>query len=455
MSWVNELRGSLTGRVIASTALSAAFSAALSLVVALAAIDHLVTEQADTRLRGATNILAEELLEAREEHGASEPMAETLADENQELVTSGIRLAAFRDGRLVAGDVWVRPVTAGECTTHGALGSRSRGCARSFEGHVLVAAQLSNDASLPWIYGSAGVMALLTGAVLAALASVPLTRLALRPLYRLSLGLRGVKPSLSAPDELALPIDTAEIEEIRRTLWALLQQGRVLLEQSQAFAANAAHELRTPLTAIRAELELLVEEASTSVDRGALERIERRLGHLAGLVERLLVLASPVGETQPAEAVSLGDLAQEVVAGLPSELRQRVLLEVDGEALVRGDPALLRALLVNAIDNGLKFSVPSPVTVTVGDDGAMVSVAVIDLGPGIPSRERTRVFEPFYRVAGVVEPGHGLGLALIRHIAAAHGGSATFLTATVGAHLLVELPVWQPTASTSSSGGAP
>ena len=129
MSWVNELRGSLTGRVIASTALSAAFSAALSLVVALAAIDHLVTEQADTRLRGATNILAEELLEAREEHGASEPMAETLADENQELVTSGIRLAAFRDGRLVAGDVWVRPVTAGECTTHGALGSRSRGCA--------------------------------------------------------------------------------------------------------------------------------------------------------------------------------------------------------------------------------------------------------------------------------------------------------------------------------------
>jgi signal transduction histidine kinase len=446
MSWVSELRGSLTGRVIASTALSAAFSAALAVVVAVAAIDHLVTDQADTRLRGATNILADELLEAREEQGVRDSMAETVADENQELVTSGIRLAVFREGKLLTGEAWVRPVAAGECTTHGALGSRSRGCARRFEGHVLVAAELSNDASLPWIYGSAGAMALLIAAMLAALASVPLTRLALRPLYRLSLRLRGVKPGLPVPDELARPIETAEVEEVRRTLWALLQQGRALLEQSRAFAANAAHELRTPLTAIRAELELLIEEAGNSVDRGALERMERRLGHLSSLVERLLVLASPVGETLRGEAVALADVAQEVVAGLPTEQRDRLQLEVAGEALVRGDPALLRALLVNAIDNGLKFSGHAPVTVKVGDDGSVVSVAIIDSGPGVPSNERTRVFEPFYRVAGVLEPGHGLGLALIRHIAAAHGGRATFVPASIGAHLRLELPGWQPTA---------
>src|SRR5574339_97029 len=117
MSWVTELRGRLSGRVIASTALSAAFSTALALVVAIGAIDHLVTKQADTRLRGATSILADELLEARAEHGAPDSMSETLADENQELVTSGIRLAVFREGKLVTGDAWVRPVAAGECTT--------------------------------------------------------------------------------------------------------------------------------------------------------------------------------------------------------------------------------------------------------------------------------------------------------------------------------------------------
>jgi signal transduction histidine kinase len=377
-------------------------------------------------------------------------MAETLADENHELVTSGIRLAVFRGGKLLAGDAWVRPVMAGECTTHGTLGSRSRSCGRSFEGQVLVAAEPSNDASLPWIYGRAGVMALLTGAVLAAVASIPLTRLALRPLYRLSFGLRRVKPGLAAPDELAHPIETAEVEEIRRTLWALLHQSHALLEQSRTFAANAAHELRTPLTAIRAELELLIEEAGTSVHRGALERIERRLGHLGGLMERLLVLASPVAETLRGDAVALGDMAHEVVAELPPEQRERVRLEVAGEALVRGDPALLRALLVNAIDNGLKFSAPSLVTVKVGDDGAVVSISVIDSGPGVPLRERTRVFEPFYRMAGIVEPGHGLGLALIRHIAAAHTGRATFLPVSVGAHLRVELPAWQATAASTS-----
>lgn len=446
MSWVSELRTRLTGRVIATTALSAAFSAALALVVAITAIDHLITEQADTRLRGATNILADELLEDRDEQGAGDSMAATLADENDELVTSGIRLAVFHQGRLVAGDAWVRPVPAGECITHGAIGSRSRGCARDFEQYVLVAAELSQDASLPWIYGSAGLLALLVGAVLAGLASVPLTRVALRPLHRLSGALRAVKPGLPVPDELGQSAQTAEVEEIRAALWALIQQQRALLEQSQAFAANAAHELRTPLTAIRAELELLREEADSVTDRSALERIERRLGHLGDLVERLLVLASPVGDKLRGEAVALGDLVQEVVDALPSERRARVQLEVLGEGLVRGDPALLSALLVNAIDNALKFSAPSPVVVKVRDDAEGVSIDVVDAGPGVPTHEQTRVFDPFYRLAGAPAPGHGLGLALIRHIAAAHAGRASFLPARAGAHLHIQLPAWQPTA---------
>jgi two-component system, OmpR family, sensor kinase len=443
MPWVSDANGRLTNRVIVTTALCAAISAGMALVVAIFAIDHLVTEQADTRLRGATSILVNELLEDREEQGG-ESMLETLDDENAELVTSGIRLAVFDGGELVAGDLWVRAVPAGECLTRGVLGARSRGCGLAFERHVLVAAEQWNDASLRRIYLSAGVIALLVGALLAALTGVPLTRLALRPLHLLSETLRGVRPGSPVPALLSQPMTTAEVEEIRAALWALLQQGRALLSQAQTFAANAAHELRTPLTALRAEVELLMEEATSAADRAALSRIERRLGHLGALVERLLLLTAPVGEGLRGEAVALGDLTQEVVAGYSAELRGRLALQVSCEGTVRGDAELLRALLQNALDNALKFSAPSEVSVSVSEAHGRVTLDIIDAGPGVPSEERGRVFEPFYRMAGAVAPGHGLGLALIRHIALAHAGRASFLPRSGGAHLHVELPAWAP-----------
>lgn len=442
MSWVSSVAQRLTARVIATTALSAAISAALALLVAIFAIDHLVTEQADTRLRGATNILRDELLEDRDEGG--EVMAETLTDENAELVTSGIRLAVFERGRLVAGDGWVRTVPPGQCQTHGVLGERSRGCGLTFERYVLVAAESWNDAGLRWIYVSSGVTALSVGALLAALTSIVLTRWALGPLHGLYRAIRGVRPGLPVPPALREPMPTAEVEEIRAALWSLLQQGRALLAQSQTFAANAAHELRTPLTAVRAELELLIEEAASEVDRAALSRIERRVGHLSALVERLLLLASPVSDTVQGEAVALADVLHEVVAAKSADLSRRLRVDATGEGMVRGDAALLRALIDNALDNALKFSEPASVNVTLREDGGHVVLDVIDAGPGVPESERARVFEPFYRIAGASAPGHGMGLALVRHIAAAHAGRASFLPRVGGAQLRVELPAWRP-----------
>lgn len=443
MSWVSRVGQRLTARVIATTALSAAISAALALLVAIVAIDHLVTEQADTRLRGATTILANELLEDREE-GGGDTLAETVEDENAELVTSGIRLAIFEQEELLAGDAWVQPVPPGECRTHGLLGGRSRGCGLAFEGYVLVAAENWNDAGLRWIYAVSGLTALSVGALLAALTSILLTRWALRPLHGLYQLLRGVRPGLPVPTELSEPMPTAEVEEIRAALWSLLQQGRALLAQSQTFAANAAHELRTPLTAIRAELELVIEEASSEVERAALTRIGQRVAHLSALLERLLLLAAPVGDSVQGEAVALGDLLAEAVAGRGAELAQRLRVEVADEGIVRGDPTLLRSLIDNALDNALKFSAPAPVTVTLREAGERVVLDVIDEGPGVPESERARVFEPFYRIAGAPAPGHGMGLALIRHIAAAHAGQASFLPRRAGAHLRVELPAWRP-----------
>jgi two-component system sensor histidine kinase KdpD len=125
------------------------------------------------------------------------------------------------------------------------------------------------------------------------------------------------------------------------------------------------------------------------------------------------VLAAPLERAAlEGEAVSLAELLEELVVELPAADRDRIALRLDGEGLVRGDPVLLRSMLVNAIGNALKFSASAPVAVRLeeaggaGPDGApSVQVTVVDHGPGIPEDQRERVFEPFYRVRSDATPG--------------------------------------------------
>jgi two-component system, OmpR family, sensor kinase len=436
-------RHRLSSRVLVASAGSAALSAAFALVVGIAAIDHLVTSRGDQRLRGATTILAGELLEDRDENG-DESIAETVADENAELVTSGIRLAVFENRRLLAGDAWIPIVPPNECETRGRAQERARACGLSFEGRLLlVAADRQDDARLSLIYLSSAGAALLVAAVLAAISSLALTRWALRPLERLSRAIRSMRPEAAAPSELQEALATAEVEAIRAALWELLQRSQALLKQAQIFAANAAHELRTPLTTICAELELLLEAPLPESDRAALLRLRERALRLSGLIERLLVLATPLGAKLPDEAVAMTDVIQETLAELEPESRQRVRVEASSDGLVRGEPSLLRAMLRNALDNALKLSAHEPVQIRLSEDET-VGVEVSDSGPGVPESERLRVFEPFYRGLPWPVAGHGLGLALIAHIARAHAGSAHFLPREHGACLRVELPRWKP-----------
>ena len=110
--------------------------------------------------------------------------------------------------------------------------------------------------------------------------------------------------------------------------------------------------------------------------------------------------------------------------------------DLSDDVLVRGDGTLLRALVSNALDNALKFS-RGNVVVSASHDAHACVVSVVDDGPGIPDEERARVFGAFYRTAASRASGamgHGVGLALIAHVAAAHGGTAEFMPTTAGAH---------------------
>jgi two-component system, OmpR family, sensor kinase len=443
---------SLATRVVLASLASAAAAGGVSAAIAVVAVDRLASEHDDQRLRGAAIMLAGELDEERVEEDA-EGLPATVRDENEELAASGMQLAFFRAGRRVAGEEWVPAVPDGACESTGSVGGRVRACARNYDDGLIVAATPRDHAALRVIYPLAALSALLLGAVIGAVVGLRAARWALAPLDALTAAIGKLDPGRPALASLAPRADCHEIDAIRAALVDLLQRIDGLLAQAQRFAADAAHELRSPLTMIRGELELLLEEPA-GADRARIAQLRERSVHLGELVERLLVLAVPPdAQRERFEPVALSDLVAEVIAELPDAARARVRTELHEEGLTRGEPLLLRALLRNAIDNALKFATEGEVTVTVREDpspagthsGPRVRLEVRDRGPGVPSEQRARVFEPFYRLAPQTARGHGLGLPLIGHIAEVHGGHAELVDAERGACLVVKLPAWTET----------
>jgi len=425
---------------------SAALAGGAAALVAIFAVDRLITEQAEVRLRAATITLAGELDEDRK--GAFlETLGEVLDDENGEIASSGIRLSV-RDGtRVLAGDARAPAVKAGACETHFAESGRVRACARSYRSWFLVAAQPIDERRLYVLYALSLAFAVALGAAVGALSSAGLTRWALGPLERMVRALRESRPRPERLLELGAPSEVEEVEAVRAALADRARQIQGLIEQTSRFAADAAHELRTPLTALRAELELLLEDGETR-DRPALERAVVRVTRLGELVNRLLILALPESDLSAGfETVALSEVAEDLLAELSPAERARVRLELQSEGLVRGDTELLRSLLSNALGNALKFSSGEDVVLRLRDgaeDGTdTVVIETIDRGPGIPREFRQRVFEPFFRIRADATRGHGLGLALIGHIVRVHGGSARFVDVSAGTSLELVLPAWR------------
>lgn len=249
--------------------------------------------------------------------------------------------------------------------------------------------------------------------------------------------------------QLALPIlsvlfAVAAILHIRRE--------RELVRARRDFVASVSHELRTPLSQIRmfSETLLLRREDDEQERLSWIAIIAREARRLGDLVENILLFShidAARVRLEP-ERTDLGELVEEVVeAYVPTaEARHtRIVADAPSRIFAIVDPRAMRQVVVNLIDNALKYG-PAGQTITVEVERreGIALLAVSDEGPGIPVQDRTRLWQPFVRLAnaGGTAGGSGIGLSVVRSLVEQHGGTVRVEDGLErGARFVVTLPL--------------
>ncbi len=248
-----------------------------------------------------------------------------------------------------------------------------------------------------------------------------------------------IKPAL-ANDAAGLEHAQALCAQLAQSLWRLRLTSKVQAAQTEVqrqqlqgtFLAAISHDLRTPLAAIVGAASSL----QTQHDKLPLQEQARLLGsivseasYLSTLTENTLQFVSLTNATQ--EIKKDWEAMEEIVGAVLSRIRQRdvnrrIKSKVpEGLPLVKADPVLIAQLISNLLDNALKYS-DGAIDLTVQADAKQLTVTVKDHGPGISEAAQAVIFKPYTRSDQSGQRGAGLGLALCKAIAHAHGGQLSF-----------------------------
>jgi signal transduction histidine kinase len=246
-------------------------------------------------------------------------------------------------------------------------------------------------------------------------------------------------------------------EELRRvagTFNRMAVQLSDLIESQTQFVANASHQLRSPLTALRLRLENLDAGADPS-DREAIRAASAEVTRMSRLVDGLLILASDAAHHEALQPVDVAAVARDRVGGwndVAGEHDVDIVLDAPETAFVLTLPSAPEQLLDNLIDNAL-HAAPSGTTITVVVEpkGSDTEIRVLDRGPGLDAEARLRAFDRFWRAPNAPASGTGIGLAIVRQLVEASGGSVR-LQARPGGGLSAEVTLPAPAAIPRSAG---
>lgn len=275
-----------------------------------------------------------------------------------------------------------------------------------------------------------------------------LLRRALQPVDRMTVAAQRI-----SAEHLAERVEETgagdELDRLSKTLNQMLARLDAAFSQVRQFSANASHELQTPLTILRGELEVALRSSRPPEEyqatlKSALEEIDR----ISQLVEGLLLLSrTEAGVVRiDRRPVDIAELVEEVYWRLKVLADARsvgLTLNALEPVIIQADRERLRQLLVNLVENGIKYTEPGGrVAIAMQDNGKSLSLQISDTGVGISPEDQEKIFQPFYRAPqAITDRGAGLGLSIANSVALAHGGRIEVESAPgAGSNFRVILP---------------
>lgn len=302
------------------------------------------------------------------------------------------------------GDLWVRTVTAADAVD-GTIG-----------------------ALLRW-----ALLVLPVFVVLAAVSGYLVTRRAFAPVRQITRTAREIGAGQDLSRRIGLTGRKDEIYTLAAEFDAMFSRLQDAFTREKQFTDDASHELRTPTAVILAQSEYALQQPDAAPEtRAALEAIHHQAGQMAALLAQLLLLARADGGRQSIqwEAVNLSELTQMVADTQEEAAAARdILVETDLEpdVMVEGDETLLMRLLINLTENALRYGRSGGyLRLTLHRQGKMAVGTVEDNGIGIAPEHLDKIWQRFWQADPARSGGGaGLGLAMVRWIAQAHGGCVT------------------------------
>ena len=471
-AWLRTLQG----RLVATYAAVALLAVSTSALVIAGTIRYVVIDRVGVDLIGEANLLADHLREPLSQGDAA--FVETYVARVDPLTTAHI-LVVDRDGRTVAASLYGLDSGADEVTeldqaltgetvistTAPLVGEGTivrvavpvRTASGEIVGAVLETYNFDDLQEVFWQIPAVAMIGAIAAAILAGLVGLFYARQIARPVKRVAsaaLALADRRPvsPLNAPDG-----GTQEVNDLIRAFNSLMTQLDSHERAQGEFASDVSHELHSLASAMQTAADAL-ERGSDGTDETSRRRLvaglvshTRRLNRLAS---DLLELARWEGGRLQLELEHLeaADLVHGVLDEWAAEAERRAVslqVQLPGEGpAIQGDPVRLAQALGNLVENALKYAGSGgQIQIDVRSDlrTGVCDIAVQDSGPGIAAESLPRIFDRYYRVEGRAAGGPGgmgLGLAITRGIARAHGGDVLVEGASnVGARFILRLPI--------------